>query len=184
MKNLTLILTMLMVMLFGMPVLPDNASTHANAECVKTTGTNVRLRYGPGQEYGIYCALKKGVVMTYIGTSYDGDWYHVRYQGKDLYVSRDYASLCNCPNGGGVTTSGNVSTSAQKTKCIVHAKNLRLRVGPGTEYDYLIWTATGKTVHVNHGDVLPYLGITRNGFYKVSFQGVECWISSDYCTLK
>ena len=183
MKNLSLVIALLMGMLFGLPVMTENANNVINAECVKTTGQNVRLRYGPGAEYGIYTTLKKGVVMGYLGVSANGDWYRVNYQGQTLFISRDYASLCNCPNSG-VTTSGSVTSSGQKTKCIVHAKNLRLRVGPGTEYDYLVWTATGKTVHLNHGDVLPYLGVTYNGFYKVSFQGRECWISSDYCTLK
>lgn len=185
MRNFYSCIVLLLVMFFGLPLVEtENTAFVANAECVKTTGQNVRLRYGPGTEYQIYCSLKKGVVMSYLGVSSDGDWYYVNYKGQNLYVSRDYASLCQCRNQGGVAASGDNYVSSPKTKCIVHAKNLRLRVGPGTNYDYLIWTATGRTVHLNHGDVLPYLGVQTNGFYKVSYQGVECWVSSDYCTLK
>ena len=181
MRNHSFIVTLLMVMLFGLPMVQTESSASAlRAECVKVTGQNVRLRYGPGQEYGIYCQLNKGTVLTYLGKSYDNNWYRVRYQGEELYISRDFASLCDC-NGGGVN---NGSQPRQKTKCVVHAKHLRLRTGPGTNYDYFIWVETGKPVYFNHGDVLDYLGVTVNGFYKVSYMGRICWISSDYCTLK
>lgn len=174
MKKFSLLLSLLMMVISSM-----------SAQCVKTTGTNVRLRYGPGLEYGVFCTIKaKGTKMTYIGKSGDNNWYQVHYKGQDLYISRDYASLCECDKAS-VSPSHSVRpASHQPTQCIIGANRLRLRVGPGTEYDYLVWTGTGKTVYLNKGDILPFLGTMYNGFYKVNFQGVECWVSADYSTIK
>ena len=181
MKNRLFVMTLLMVMLFGLPMMqrPTTGAT-LSAKCVKTTGKNVRLRYGPGEGYGIYCQLPKGTVMTYLGNSSDNNWYRVSYQGQELYISRDYSSLCDCGN-----SSYTPTVPRQKTQCVVHAKHVRLRTGPdANRYPYFIWEETGKPIYFNKGDVLEYLGEHENGFYKVRYRGYVAWICSDYCTLR
>lgn len=177
MKRIYLFILMIMAMLFVLPASDvQGFSNDVQAQNVKITGNGVRLRYGPGLDYGIYCKLNKGKILTYRYT--DGDWYCVRYNNMDLYVSRDFASFTN--------SSSNTRSTAGRSysQVIVQAKNLRVRTGPSVNYPYLVWTATGATVHLNYGDVLPYLGEVYNGFYKVKFDGKVCWIATQYARLR
>lgn len=175
MKRICLFILMIMAMLFVLPTSGvQGFAGEAQAQSVKITGNGVRLRYGPGLDYGVYCKFNKGKILTYRYT--DGDWYCVRYNNMDLYVSRDFASLTN------VSTPRPAARSYSHV--IVQAKNLRVRTGPSVNYPYLVWTATGATVHLNYGDVLTYLGEVRNGFYKVSFDGKVCWIATQYAKLR
>ena len=175
MKRFMLFFVLLVGMLFALPVTgPAEMTNAAKAQQVEICGNGVRLRYGPGLGYGIHCKLNKGKRLSYRYT--DGDWYCVRYNGYDLFVSRDFAALRN-------STSSAPRYSRSYNYVRVHATNLRVRTGPSTSYPYLVWTATGQTIHLNHGDVLPYLGEKRNGFYKVSFDNRVCWIASKYASL-
>ena len=65
---------------------------------VQITGTGVRLRFGPGLNYGYLVwengtarSPKKGEKLTYLGE--EGDWYKVRYAGSEFYVFKQYAKL-------------------------------------------------------------------------------------------
>lgn len=146
-------------------------------QTVEITGNGVRLRTSPSLSSSVYCSLNKGKRLSYNYTTSDRNWYCVTYAGRTLYVSRDFASLRGA--------SRSTRTSARTyTMCVVHAKNLRIRTGPSTSYPYLVWNATGQTVHLNHGDALTYLGEQRNGFYKVYFDDRACWIAKQYCTLQ
>lgn len=58
---------------------------------VRITGDGVRLRFGPGFGYDVYTKLYRGAKVRYVSTS--GDWYCVLYNGRYLYVSRDFAAL-------------------------------------------------------------------------------------------
>lgn len=184
MKHLILSLLLLLTgMFFALPASGiDGISSEVQAQTrVKITGNGVRLRYGPGQGYDIYCQLNKGATCAYYETC--GDWYKVGYNGMTLYVSRDFSSLYNTSSGSSTHSSSSSSyTSSGYPYVVVHAKNLRIRTGPSTSYPYLVWNSTGKTVHLNHGDKLIYLGEIRNGFYKIKFDGRSCWIACEYAT--
>ena len=74
-----------------------NAAT-ATTYKVQITGTGVRLRFGPGLDYGYLVwengaarTPKKGEKLTYLGE--EGDWYKVQYAGSEFYVFKSYAKL-------------------------------------------------------------------------------------------
>ncbi len=73
-------------------------STSTSSYKVQITGTGVRLRFGPGLDYGFLVwengatrSPKKGEKLTYLGES--GDWYKVLYAGSEFYVFKKYAKL-------------------------------------------------------------------------------------------
>ena len=73
-------------------------SGYSNASVVIVDGVHVRLRVGPGLNYAIVTNSHgtpvyppKGTRLTYLGTS--GGFFHVRYNGYDCYISRDYSHL-------------------------------------------------------------------------------------------
>ncbi len=61
-------------------------------------GTGVRMRLGPGKQYnypvdrnGFAYTVRKGTSLPFLGRY--GNWYKVRFEGGDYYVSADYAYL-------------------------------------------------------------------------------------------
>ena len=74
------------------------------------TGSDVRMRTGPGTSYSIITTLDKGTTVTILGTS--GSWYQISYGGYTGYMINTYISL-NSSDGG--NTSGNTGDSSSGT---------------------------------------------------------------------
>ena len=55
------------------------------------TGSDVRMRGGPGTNYAVVCFLGKGVKLDITGKT--GNWYATSYNGQKGYVSADYVKL-------------------------------------------------------------------------------------------
>ncbi len=75
-----------------------NGAATAPTYKVQITGTGVRLRFGPGLDYGYLVwengatrSPEKGEKLTYLGE--EGDWYKVSYAGSEFYVFKSYAKL-------------------------------------------------------------------------------------------
>lgn len=74
-------------------------ATTANAQnrTVKVMGENVRLRLGPSTTAGIYSFEsipiypEKGDILPMLGQ--EGDWYKVRYNGQELYISKRFCQI-------------------------------------------------------------------------------------------
>lgn len=69
-------------------------------EYVVINGSGVRMRLGPGTEYdfpvnasGHAYTVPKGTALPYLGTSDDGEWYAVEFEGGRYYVSARFAYL-------------------------------------------------------------------------------------------
>ena len=182
MKNLIFKVMLIVSALFALPFIGvDASSANAQQKYVTITGNGVRLRRGPSLNADIITQKNKGTRLPLNYVTSDGDWYCVTYNGQNAFVSRDFASLAS---GSSSKSSSSSASSKSYTKCVVNAHNLRLRVGPGTNYSYLIWTDTGATIYLNHGEVLPYLGETQNGFCKVRYANTVCWVSKKYVVMK
>lgn len=80
------------------------------------------------------------------------------------------------PNQGSTTPSGNqVGTSARNQTVRSNSDSLRIRKGPGTNYEIV-----GQ---MNNGDTATYLG-TEGSWYKIQRNGVTGYVSSSYSTLQ
>ena len=166
-------LSLLLMGLFCLP-LTGLKGTNATAQAqqqIQIMGNGVRLRLSPSLNGKILTGKDCGFCLPYRYTTSDGKWYCGTYRNKTVYVSTDYARIIY---------SG---TYSSYTKVYVHATNLLVRTGPGRNYPYLVWR-NGEHVRLDYGDVLTYLGETRNGFHKVLFDGKACWISAKYSSLR
>lgn len=70
----------------------------SRASEVVINGTGVRMRVGPGRQYGFPqyyngkpYTVPKGTSLPYLGTY--GNWYKVLFEGDEFYVSADFAYL-------------------------------------------------------------------------------------------
>ena len=75
----------------------------------------------------------------------------------------------------------NKTADKQMRSVVVTGTNVRVRKGPGLEYDPLT-DYNGKNIHPTKGQKLEYFG-ESNGFYQVRFDGNICWISKQFATL-
>lgn len=74
-----------------------------------------------------------------------------------------------------------MSAFAQYVECT--GDNVRLRMGPSTQYPILVWTSNDKPVYINKGETLTYLGNDTPEFYNVEFDGKSVYISKKYAKL-
>ena len=160
MKNIQKIVAILLVALLTL------SSVAALAEgTVKVTAT-VNMRSGAGTEYSVVGNAQKNQTFAYNKTAKDSRgvvWYRVNNNGKGAWISSMYSAV--------VGDTQHVKSNGSNN----------LRKGPGLEYAIVGSMTDGQTAR--------YLGETkldsRNvAWYKISFGGNTCWISSKYASLR
>lgn len=128
------------------------------------TGSDVRLRSGPGTSYSVLGSRSKGDKLEVIGVS--GSWYKVDLNGSAGYISSTYLSL---------TSSGaSASSSSASGAAVINGTGVRLRSGAGTSYSILgsYDTGTEVTVTGESGD-----------WYQVSLSGTAGYVYKSYLKL-
>ena len=138
---------------------------------IYTVDGSVHIRKSYNKDSKSLGTVSKGVYLDFLNkgaTDARGvRWYKVEYGDKVGWVSSRYCVVKNSKGGGGddyVKTTGSVN----------------LRTGPGLKY---------KTCgSVKSGKKLEYRGTTKKDdrgvrWYKVRYNGNDCWISSRYSTL-
>ncbi|GEM_PF-557710 len=169
-----------MMILLSMPFVTAQADNsfvveeiNQSEQFVTITGTGVRMRFGPGLNYGYYknangttMSPKKGTKLQLLGQT--GDWYEVKYGNDVAYVFKQYAKL-----------SGTTAAPAPvRSKVLVTGTGVRLRKGPGLKYDYLKWQ-DGTIRGPKKGDKLICTGETTD-WYKVQFANSEYYLFKQY----
>lgn len=143
---------------------------------VTVTGTSVRLRLQPSLQSetlttskGVNIHPKKGEKLECLGQS--GDFYKVRYQGKVVFISKQFAKLDQ--------TKPAVKQPAAKGQqyVVVTGTGVRLRLQPSLNAKTL--QRNGVNVHPKKGERIKLMGV-EGDFYKVNYQGNYVYIHMDY----
>lgn len=157
---------MIITLMFALPAVDSQSfASEAQAQTVIVQGSNVRLRYGPGLNYGVHKLLNKGTRLRYVSTS--GDWYCVNYNGYNLYVHRDFASIS-------YNNSGKNYGKGGYSYVRINGNGVRLRYGPGLNYG--IYKQVGK------GAKLRYVA-TYGDWYCVNYNGYNLYVNRDFASL-
>ena len=151
-------------------VFADNGEiVRSISQTLNTTGTVVgignsvlNVRKGAGTNYSVVGTVKNGASLKITGKASNG-WYKVSYNGKEGYVSNKYVSL-NTSNSTGNKGKVNISNG-----------NLNIRKSATTNSSIVGKIPAKSTVTI--------LSTSTNGWYKVSYNGVEGYCSSKYITL-
>lgn len=122
--------------------------------------------------------LKKECAILYTQTcNYNEEEAKERYAINDERLRIDIASVVES-----VKTPQQekdiVLVSTPIRSVVVTGTNVRVRKGPGLNYDP-ITDFYGKNIHPDKGQRLEYLGEATD-FYRVRFRGHECWISKQF----
>lgn len=159
---------------------------------VVLNGTNVRLRLEPNLQCGWLkdskgapTYLKKGTKLPYKDET--SDFYEVSYKGQTLYVSKQFSYIEGkqktgqpAPVNVSVTSRPmpNALQSGTKTEVTLTGTNVYLRLGPGTNYDYLK-NDKGAPRYVPKGTKLKCTG-EKGEFYKCELEGNIVYVSKRY----
>ena len=138
------------------------------------TGSEVRVRSGPGTNYDILGEENSGKTLSVIGVS--NDWYKVNYNDSVGYVKSTYMSLSGSGSGSSSSTasSSGPSVSPLSDTGSINATYVRLRSGPSTSHSILGTYQPGTTMTVN--------GETGD-WYKVNYDGTDGYVYKTYLTL-
>jgi len=123
------------------------------------TGSNVRLRKGPGTDSNVITSTNKNEVVVVLDQV--DDWYKVVYNLKTGYMHSDYLVA---------TSKENVELGYGR----INGTNVNLRSGAGTGHSKVTRGTTGDKAYI--------LGV-QDGWYRVIFDGRICYIRSDYLDL-
>ena len=138
------------------------ADTGAQAEgersaVVSTSNGRLRVRSGPGADYDIVAYLNDGDTVTVL--SVEGDWAKIRTaDGQEGYTSAEYLIIEEVPAAEAATeaeseASAEAGTAAEQEAegtAVISTESGRLRVrsGPGANYDIVAYLYNGDTVTV------------------------------------
>ena len=165
---------MCMALMLGMSCVHVFAASVTSVEEVQQsayvviTGVGVNMRKGPGLDYGVYPTKpKKGAKLTCLGES--GDWYKVAWGKGTAYVFKKYAKY----------VSGTGVARPQSTPmCQITGTGVRLRLGPGLNYDFLAYP-NGKAWGPAKGEKLVITG-DYGEWWQVAYANGNYYVSKKY----
>jgi uncharacterized protein YraI len=164
MKMLLGIVVALMLAL-GSIMAPSAADARLRADAAATTMTDVNLRSGPGMNFGVLRVVPSGASVHVHSGPQSGGWYQVSYSGTTGFI---YETLLR---QGGVPAQ-----QAQAASDGAHVTtHLNLRAGPGVSHAVRLTIPAGGGVTVLSGP--------HNGWYEVSYQGTNGFVSGRYLNL-
>lgn len=170
MTRLRYILAIVVTLLLTLPAIDaQNFAPAAQAQVVVVKGNNVNLRQGPGLNYSVRGNVNKGTVLPY-NYSVDG-WFCVTYEAQNLYLRQDYGEYLDMGKSKPGTTQGEATATYVK----VTGDGVRLRTGPGLEYEI--------KAKVNKNERLVYVS-THGEWFCVKYKGKELYISRDFAKIE
>ena len=127
-----------------------------------TANTDVNVRSGPANKYGVVTVMRKGVTTEKLDTS--GNWVKVKVNGKAGYVYKRYLDE-SAPD------ADEDEIVDIKTVSIT-ADSLHVRSGPGKKYKAL--------GYLHKGDTATVIGEPTGKWYKIDFGNDYGYISNKY----
>ena len=130
-----------------------------------TASDGLNVRKGPSTSYSIITNLAKGTEVTVHSTS--NGWSKITVNGIEGYVSHAYLTSTKPSTSNGSTSTPSTTT----TMYVTSSSGLNVRKGPSTSYSKVTTLSKGTAVTVHS---------TSNGWSKISVNGIEGYVSSQY----
>ncbi|MEV7638999.1 MULTISPECIES: SH3 domain-containing protein [Actinomycetes] len=148
---------------------PATLQVHAAKRVVQVkTTSNLNMRSGSSTKYRVVLTIPKNKTVTVKSQASNG-WYQVTYNKKTGWISNKYTKVTK--------TSGTGKTSPR-------AKSVKLWITPKSTMNIRKGAGTGHSVvgKISKGQPAYATSKATNGWYKISTQGKNGWISGAYVT--
>lgn len=154
-----LALVLVLIMTFA---LCATAFAYTKGDTLECTGSDVKVRKGPGTSYSKIGVLDKGDKVTFISKS--GSWSKVEYNGQTAYVYSKYLKA---------SSSAGSSGSSSSSSTMYATTGVRVRSGPGTSYAQV-------------GSLTADQAVVRTGksgsWVQISYNGTTAYVHGKYLT--
>ena len=157
---------------------PENKPSEKPSNKFEGTGkvinitSNLRVRKGPGTNYGIAGYMVNGDTFDVLGK--EGSWYKIKKGSLQGYVSEDYVKFYSKdekPNNKPDSKPNVKPESTKKYGRVNVSSELRIREKPSTN---------SKIIgNLRNGEIVEILG-EENGFYKIKDAGITGYSSKEY----
>lgn len=146
------------------PSTPDTNTTTQTGQVVNVT-SKLNIRSGAGTNYGIIGTLGPNATVNILGQ--EGSWYKISYNGVTGYVSSSYIKVNSSDN------NTNTDSTVKYGKVVNISTKLNIRKSASTSSS-IIGTLNNNTKVI----ILEKL----SGWYKISYNGIEGYVSASYLT--
>ncbi len=136
----------------------------AETKTVTLQSGYLNVRSEPSLQGSIVAKLDNGQQVSV--ASVTGDWSQVTVNGQTAYVMSQYLTGSAADAVTAMNTTGTVTSTTQ----------LRVRTGPSTAHSVVGWVDGGSTVAIT--------GQASTGWYRISYNGQEQYVSNDYISLQ
>ncbi len=128
-------------------------------------GRDVRLRSGPGTNYGVIGSYSVGTSVTILSAG--SAWHYIKVGKQKGYMMAQYISTSSTPSPVPPTPSGGYTAYVYAS----NGKKVNLRTGPGTNYPSMGLYKVGTLLTVlSHGATWDYVQIgTATGYMMTKF---------------
>ena len=134
------------------------------AQSGTVTASVLNVRSGPGTGYSVIGKFYSGEVIQFENSG--NGWYKVYYNGVEGYISSNYVST----RGSNLTDRSSVNRPSVVAGYST-ATSLNLRSAPSTDGQVIAALPQYSPISIGEG---------VNGWYKVTYNGVEGYVSADY----
>nr|WP_326125731.1 SH3 domain-containing protein [uncultured Oscillibacter sp.] len=150
-------LSMITVLLLGVSALAAEENIATAIGC--TTGSSLRLRSGPSLDASVITMLDEDVPVAVLDDTLDG-WYKINYNGNTGFVSADYMLI----------DQDNIFDAYGR----VEGDGVNVRSTSSTD---------GQVLTVMNRNSIATVSGFADGWYKITANGVDGYIRSDYLTM-
>lgn len=159
-KNKMVPVILCLMLIFGN--LPALETANADNGSLTITATSLNVRQGPGLSYPVAGSVKKGEKYSIVKE--DGDWIQISLGGsKNGWVAEWFTSKN--------ASKPSVSQNSIGTSGSITANGLRVRKGPGTNYQVVGSLNSGQAVEI----------LSTNGKWsEVRTPAIQGWVSKEY----
>jgi len=163
-----------LVLALTLPLMTAQAGT-ADAQTVTVTPTvNLRIRSGPGTNFAQVGLIPAGATVPALGRNEASNWVFIEYDGTRGWVAAWYTNIGGSLASVPVTSEEGVASPAQDTGVrATTTVNLRIRRGPGTNFEFIALAPQGS--------VLPVLSRTADSSWLyIDRNGTRGWVAGWY----
>lgn len=152
---------------------PTTTTTAVTYPTYYVTADALNVRRQPDAKSDLLGQLPYGMAVQVLSS--ERGWHRISYEGEPAYISADYVSLTPPPSKATTTTTTTAPTTAAPlavhTIVCVTANKLNVRSAP-VDGSVLGMLMNGETVEI--------LGVTKEGWYQIEFEGNIGYISPLY----
>ncbi len=161
----------------------DNAGSsgsYVSGASLKITGTGgggLRLRSAASYSGSVLGVVGEGAIVT-VRSGSTGEWVAVSHNGLNGFVHKDYVTTSTGSNPGNTGSTPNPGSTGSTTTALANGDHARVTSSLNLRYSPSL--SAGGAAVAPAGTVVKITGAASNGYYPMSWDGLNGYMHGDY----